>query len=310
MSITQNLEELLAVVPDAMVIVDKEGTIEVVNQHTEKLFGYNKEELIGQKIEVLIPERYKHHHDQHRNHYFSNPHVRPMGSGLKLYGLRKDGTEFGIEISLSPFQNRQYVCATIRDVSERFKYLEKFENLLESAPDAMVIVNKQGDIVLVNRQTEKLFGYSREELIGNKVEILIPTRYLGNHSSHRDKYFHNPHVRPMGSGLKLFAKRKDLSEFSVEISLSPIEPEGLVSATVRDVTERVLLTEFLISQNKQLEDFAYITSHNLRGPVSNLTSLLQFIREEDTKEGKDLLLGKLEKTVFNLEDTLNQLMEV
>jgi PAS domain-containing protein len=108
-----------------------------------------------------------------------------MGSGIELYGLRKDGTEFPIEISLSPIDTEEgmLVSSAIRDITERKKAEEKFRGLLESAPDAMVIVEKEGRIQLVNAQTEKLFGYARKELIGELVEKLVPERYRDNHPS-------------------------------------------------------------------------------------------------------------------------------
>ncbi|MET9409822.1 PAS domain S-box protein [Streptomyces sp. NPDC002935] len=233
---------LLEAAPDAMVIVDDTGIIRLVNAQTEALFGYKREELLGHPVELLVPGRFRAHHHQHRDGYADNRQVRPMGAELELHGLRKDGTEFPVEISLSPLETADglLVSAAVRDVSDRKAAEERFRGLLEAAPDAMVIVDDTGIIRLVNAQTEALFGYKREELLGHPVELLVPGRFRAHHHQHRDGYADNRQVRPMGAELELHGLRKDGTEFPVEISLSPLETADglLVSAAVRDVSDR------------------------------------------------------------------------
>jgi len=316
----ERFRALLESLPDAVVTVNRDGRITMVNSQTEKLFGYTRVQLVGQKVEVLLPERFQGHHVAHRTGYFHEPGVRSMGAGLDLFGRRQDGSEFPVEISLSPIETEEgvLVISAIRDISARKRAEQEFRVLLECAPDAIVIVNRSGAITLVNSQTEKLFGYTRQELLGQKVELLLPGRFkdrrVGRRTNdiraiimdldlkrsqdpqagRRTGYFGGSDVRPIGAGLELFGRRQDGSEFPVEIRLSPIETEEgvFVFSSIRDITEQERLhrkKEELEQQygrvqeaNRLKSEFLANMSHELRTPLNAIIGFTELMHDGKT----------------------------
>jgi PAS domain S-box-containing protein len=216
----RRFETLLESAPDAILLANAGGRVVLVNRRAEELFGYGREEIVGQPIELLVPER----------------------AGVELSGLRRDGSEFPVEISLSPMSedDEQLTVTVVRDVSERKAAELRFQTLMESAPDGILLTDSDGAIVLANRRAAELFGYDLEELVGGGVDRLVPATFRAAHAGHRGGYAADPHRREMGAGLELSGLRKDGSEFPVEISLSPMtEGEQRLAVTiVRDVSDR------------------------------------------------------------------------
>nr|WP_298682040.1 PAS domain S-box protein [uncultured Dongia sp.] len=228
--------------PSAMVMINSAGRIEMVNLQAERVFGYARLEMVGQPVEMLLPQRFRGHHPGLRHAYFAEPQSRPMGIGRDLFGMRKDGREFPIEIGLNPIETEEgmMVLSAIVDISERKHLEERFRRVVEAAPNAMVMVNSSGRIEMVNAQAERVFGYARAELLGQPVEMLVPDRFRGHHPGLRQSFHQEPDARPMGAGRDLFARRKDGSEFPVEIGLNPIETEDgtMILSAIVDISDR------------------------------------------------------------------------
>ncbi len=196
-----------------------------------------------------------------------------------------------------------------------------YREILEAAPDAMVMIDAEGRIVLVNRQVEALFRYRRDQLLGQPIEILLPGRYQHGHVAKRTHYFESPQVRAMGTGRELFAQRSDGSEFPVEVSLSPMKTSlgPMVLSAIRDVTEAAqarkivqFVSDQLRARNKALEQFTFLASHDLQEPLRTIESFSGLLRTElgdDIAESGYHALHYIEESAQRMSRLLRELLE-
>lgn len=307
-----HLRTILDAAPTGIVMIDEAGKIALVNEQLQRMFGYQSEDLIDQPIELLLPQRFRTMHPSKVRSFFSNPSVRAMGAGRELYGQKNDGTEFPVEIGLNPLTigKKPHVLATIVDISER-KNAERqlarsrdlFNAVVEAAPTGIVMVDIHGRITLVNCELEMLFGYTRQDLIGQPVEMLLPARMRAAHPEHMRSFFTNPVARLMGAGRDLFAARQDGTEFPVEIGLRPLDlSDGRqVLATIVNISERKKEEMKLRRANEGLEQFVYVASHDLRSPLRGIADLIQWIKEDQEATPNPKVSQNLDRVAVRVE---------
>lgn len=285
--VDEKFAQFLELVPDAIIVVNKENRIEMVNQLLEEMFGYSRKEILEQKLEFLIP------HCQ----------TQQTGEGREFSGLKKGGSEFPVEISCGPLatDHEKWAICIVHDTTTRKKLEAKYQSLLESAPDGIVVVDTNGIIVIVNTEVERLFNYTKKELIGQSVDVLVPNRFKESHVKDRNGYMANPHTRPMGAGRLLSGRKKNGVEFPVEISLSPLETEQgmLVTAIVRDITERREFEDTIKASLYEKEVLLKEIHHRVKNNLQIISSLLRlqsdYIKDEHVKnlfaEGQNRILS-------------------
>ena len=340
------LRALLDASPSGIIAMNPDGRVQLWSRGAERILGWAEEDVLGRPLPLELQLHSAHERE------------------VELRPRRKDGTVIDVELRTGPWTDSQgtnrgtlaivaditrrlAVERELLDLMEREKEMQtearaerRFRELLEAAPDAIIEVDREGRIVLLNRVTEKLFGYNREELLGQPVELLIPEDLRAMHVHHRARYWDHPLTRPMGSGLTLEGRRKDGSRFPVEISLSPVKSEDgfRVTAIIRDTSERKraesqlraiqeTYTRELAATNRELEarnraieradrlksEFLASMSHELRTPLHTVIGFSELLAEQlkgPLNEDQKRFVGHIHKDSIHLLELINDILDL
>jgi PAS domain S-box-containing protein len=315
------LDSVLENIPDMVFVKDAEDLRFLrLNRAGEELLGYSREEMIGKNDHDFFPAEEADFFTRKDREVLDSREVVDIAEEQIETKEKGPRTLHTRKIAVRDEHGEpRYLLGISEDVTERKLAEQRFRSLLEAAPDAMVVADEQGTIVLVNTQTEKLLGYESEELIGEPVELLVPNNLRGRHSKHRDSFLSDPKSRAMGSDLSLFARRKDGSEVPVEISLGPVQTEvgTQVIAAIRDISARKRIEEQAEVAREEAEfanraknEFLSRMSHELRTPLNAVIGFAQLLELEDLgfsqREGVEEIL----KGGRHLLELINEVLDI
>lgn len=320
-------QRLFEFLPDAVIIVHRDGHIVQANAQAERIFGYSREEMIGKPVEILIPDRFSKQHAEYRKAYTSKPQRRSMGIGLQLYGRRKDGSDFPVDIALIPVDIGKdlMVAGIVRDYTWRKRGEEaafRLAAIVESSADAIFGISLEGIIFNWNEGAERIYGYSAEEAVGSSVSILVPP----DRSHEIPEILNKVRQGERISNYETVRTAKDGRRIHVSLTLSPIRDAfGTIigfSHIGHDVTDRKRAEEEInkanrmLAQsyeaceatNKELEAFTYSASHDLRAPLVAVGGLVRLLLDEYASS-LDAKGEKFLQTIQKMTDQMRQLVD-
>lgn len=340
--LANNQDRIVESAPNGMLIVRQDGTISLVNAQIEQQFGYSREELLGQPVELLIPDRFRSQHPALRTAFFRTPTTRAMGAGRELYGRRKDGTEFPVELGLNPIETPEglHVLASVVDITarkeaeaERQKQEARLRAIVDHAVDGIITIDARGCIESFNPAAERLFGYSAAEILGQNVNLLMPEPYRSEHDGYIATYQRTGMAKIIGTWREAVGRRKDGAVFPIELSVGEVRlgDQLLFTGIIHDITERKTVESQLeqashemARQNFELaeardhavratqakSEFLAGMSHEIRTPMNAIIGMADLLLETALTEEQQDYVNRFNRAANSLLGLINDILDL
>ena len=315
-------------VADGIISIDEQGTITTFNKAAERLFGYSSSEAIGRNVKLLMPQPYEGEHDNYVRNYIRTGHAKIIGSGREVAGRRKDGSVFPMDLAISEFQfgEQRHFTGIVRDITERKRAEEarreaeeRMRSVVDHVVDGIVTIDADGLIQSFNPAAEKLFGYRREQVMGQNVKMLMPAPYQEQHDGYLANYLHSGQARIIGIGREVVGRRNDGSTFPMELAVSEfhIGEARYFTGIVRDITQRKELERELRDRlhelaeaDRQKNEFLAMLGHELRNPLAPMRNALHILKMPAASasmadQARDIIDRQLQHLVRLVDDLLD-----
>ncbi len=323
------LQAIIDTAIDGIITIDQRGIIETVNPAAARIFGYRPEEIIGKNIKILMPEPDQSRHDGYMENYHRTGVGQIIGKGREVVGLRKDGSVFPFLLSISEVKLQDKVIYTgiVHDISQQKKAEQaqresenKINSIIQAAVDGIITIDTRGIIEMVNPSAARLFGYSEEELIGQNIGLLMPEPDHSRHDQYMENYHRTGHRKIIGIGREVSGRKKDGSVFPLYLSISEVQltDRKVYTGFIHDITHQKVSEERLRRyaaelerSNRELQDFAYVSSHDLQEPLRKIQAFGDRLKTKEqnnlSDQGKDYIDRMLNAAV-RMQNLINDLL--